>query len=117
MTGSLTLRGEWRQAMSLTPESLNAIAKRKARRAQQHVEAAEAQLKDANARLGKAIPSGDTGEMRVAQSRTQQAEQAVSKAAEELELVGELLDPVPEVNPPENHTGEGVKSLLRRPRK
>src|SRR5204863_10026148 len=58
---------EW--TMALTPESLNAIAKRKARRAQQHVEAAEAKLKDANERLDRAIPSGDSREIRVAHAQ------------------------------------------------
>jgi hypothetical protein len=99
--------------MSLTLQSLAAAAKRKAKRAQKHVEAAEADLKVANEKLEQAIPLGDSEEIKVAHEKTQQAEKAVADASHDLEVVGELLDDPHDLGAHAPATGEGADSLLR----
>ena len=100
--------------MALTPESFTAIAQRKAQSAQVHVQVAEEELKEANEQLEQAIPLGDTEEIRVAHEHTQEAERAVIKASEELEVVSELLHPTLDKERPEKRSGEGLRDLLGR---
>jgi hypothetical protein len=101
--------------MSLTTRSINEVAKKRARRARVKVELAEEKLKAANETLERAIPQGDTEQIKVAHVETQQAEEAVAHATQDLEVVETLLD-VENPAPSTEHTssGEGLKSLIRR---
>lgn len=103
--------------MALTAQSFAAAARRKTARAKKHVEAAEADLKQANRELENAIPLRDTEQVQQAHERTQEAEKAVAVAAQDLEVATELLDqqladqPSTE-SPHAGNSGEGVKGLL-----
>src|SRR5205823_2958036 len=102
--------------MALTAQSLAAAAKRKTVRAKKHVEAAEAELKQANRKLEKAIPLGDTEQVQQAHEKTQEAERAVAVASQDLEVATELLDqadPNSTDSPRAGNSGEGTRGLLR----
>jgi len=96
--------------MALTLQSLAAAARRKTLRAKEHVEAAEADLQDANKHLEQAIPLGDTDEIKQAHEQTQRAEAEVAKAAKELQSAEQLL--VDHVTHAAKHFGEGVESVI-----
>jgi hypothetical protein len=101
--------------MALTLRSLASAAKRRAQRAQQHVQQAEEDLQVANSELDRAIPSGDVTQIQHARQRTGQAERAVADAAEELEVVGELLaeDGPVEHRAGSDASGAGVRGLVK----
>ena len=100
--------------MALSANSINEAAKTRAHRALVNVEVAEAQLKTANETLEKAIPEGDIEEIQVAHDDTLQAEEAVARANEDLQVVEALLDAQsPNGKLAQDATGEGLKSLLK----
>ena len=102
--------------MSLTAQSINEAAKKRAQRALLNVEIAEAQLTSANETLEKAIPEGDIEEIQEAHEETQQAEEAVAQANEDLQVVEVLLDaaaPSGGEAAPHQASGEGLKSLMK----
>ncbi|MEJ6022272.1 hypothetical protein [Ramlibacter sp. PS4R-6] len=100
--------------MSLSMQSIHEVAKKRTRRARANVERAEAQLKSANETLEKAIPQGDTEQIEVAHIETKQAEEAVSKATGDLQVVETLLElEVAKADGPHEANGEGLKSLVR----
>lgn len=101
--------------MALTLRSLASAAKRRARRAHEHVEEARQELAAANEELQVAIPSGDVSRVRDAHERTQSAERAVVEASEELDVVRELLseDAGAERLAGASASGEGVRSLIK----
>src|SRR4051812_40664772 len=99
--------------MALSAQSITEAAKARAHRALVNVEVAEAQLKSANETLEKAIPEGDIDEIKDAHADTQQAEEAVAHANEDLQVVETLLDAQSSSSDTAHDaTGEGLKSLL-----
>lgn len=97
--------------MSLIPESIPVAARRKALVVENHVRDAEADLRQANLKLEKAIPVADKAAIMEAHEQTQSAEKAVIEASEELQVLGELLEGDP---PPKgSQSGEGIESLLK----
>ena len=103
--------------MALTSDSIVGTVRRKARRAQDNVRAAEEELAAANETLKEALPTRDVEAIAEAAERTVVAEEEVRQAAHELEVVSELLD---DGSPPpgapaagaQGASGEGVRSLL-----
>lgn len=103
-------------SLSLSVQSINDAAKKRAQRALVNVELAEEQLKSANQTLEKAIPEGDIDEIQSAHEETKEAEGAVAKAHADLEVVETLLDaavPVDKDAPAKAASGEGLKSLMK----
>ncbi len=104
--------------MSLTLQSLTAAARRKTARARKHVEAAEADLHDANKQLERAIPLAHQEELEQAHEQTQRAEQELSIAAKELEIAEQLLVEQVVEAPADKSTqgasGEGIQSLIHK---
>lgn len=102
--------------MALTPQSIAVTVRRKARRAQQNVKSAEEELTAANDALKEAIPRRDVEAIAQAAERTVVAEEEVRQAAQELEVVDQLLDDgTPPAGPSgaaSGASGEGVRSLL-----
>jgi hypothetical protein len=78
--------------MASTDTTLADMAHAKAQRAKEMVDTAEAELKQANATLERAIPKGDVREIQDAHQSTQKAEKAVVEAGQELDVVEVLLD-------------------------
>lgn len=100
--------------MSLSIQSINEAAKKRARRARINVEHAEIKLKAANETLEAAIPQGDTAQIQVAHVETKLAEEAVVRASEDLEVVETLLgEECVEAKAPHPSSGEGLKSLVK----
>jgi hypothetical protein len=112
--------------MALTQESMAGTVRRKARRAQENVKAAEQELVAANEMLKEALPVRDTEAIAQAAERTLVAEEEVREAAHELEIVNTLLQdgaatPAPDCAVavaatqgavPAGASGEGTRSLL-----
>jgi len=98
--------------MALNNQSVTEAVKRKAKRAQGKVQAAEAHLATANRELKEALPEHDLGKIADAAERTVTAEEEVREAAHELEVVNELLDPGAPAPRQGGASGEGVHSLL-----
>ncbi|TFZ06233.1 hypothetical protein EZ313_06200 [Ramlibacter henchirensis] len=107
--------------MALTSQSIAGTVRRKARRAQENVKAAEGELIAANEELKEAMPRRDVEAIAHAAERTLVAEEEVRQAAHELEVVDELLDDgsagPPAPSGTEGASGEGVRSLLPRLRR
>jgi hypothetical protein len=99
--------------MALTSDSIRYAVRRKAKRAQDNVHAAEEELHAANVELRKALPRHDEQAIAHAAQRTLFAEEEVRLAAQELEAVSELLnDGTPIEYTSGNASGEGAHSLL-----
>ncbi len=108
--------------MALTTDSIAGTVRRKARRAQDSVKAAEEELAAANETLKEALPRRDTEAIARAAERTVVAEEEVRQAAHELDVVNELLDdgspaPATPAGASKGASGEGVRSLLPRIRR
>ena len=107
------------QSPALTHAALAATAGRKAQKVQRKLQEAEAELHTANGILVKAVPGRDRKEIDAALEQNVAAEEKVHDAAEELEVVQELLA---DATAPDNcvapgeraagQTGQGVKSLI-----
>jgi hypothetical protein len=107
------------QSPALTQSSLVATAGRKAKRVQQKLNEAEAELHAANDVLVDAVPARDKESIDAALEQNVAAEEKIHEAAQELEVVNELLsdgDEAVQANnePPafKGQTGQGVKSLM-----
>jgi hypothetical protein len=103
--------------MALTSDSIVGTVRRKARRAHENVMAAEGQLVAANEALKDAVPRHDVAAITEAAERTIVAEEEVRNAAQELEVVNELLESSPPgpaggEGGPCGASGEGARSLL-----
>jgi len=103
--------------MALTPDSISGTVRRKAKRAQHNVKAAEEELVAANEALKGALPARDLETIAQAAERTVVAEEEVRQAAHELEAVSELLQDgaaaaAPCQPAPGGASGEGARSLL-----
>jgi len=103
---------------ALTQATLTATASRKAEKVQRKLKQAEAELHVANGILVKAVPTRDRQDIDAALEQNVAAEEKVHEAAEELEVVKELLadaEPAIGVEPSETtpgQSGQGVKSLI-----
>ncbi len=112
------------QSMNTRPPALThaaraATAGRKAQKVQRKLQEAEAELHAANGILVEAVPTRDREKIDEALEQNIAAEEKVHDAAEELEVVRELLadDAAPDnrVAPAERaagQSGQGVKSLI-----
>jgi hypothetical protein len=107
------------QSPALTQAALVSTAGRKADKVQRKLQQAEAELHNANGILVKAVPTHDQQEIDAALKQNVAAEEKVHDAAEELEIVKELLsDSGPDAQTagaaatPQGQTGQGVKSLI-----
>jgi hypothetical protein len=108
------------QSPALTQAALVSTAGRKAKKVQQKLQAAEAELHTANEILGKAVPIRDDKDIDAALEQNVAAEEKVHEAAEELEIVKELLTEAEPhsakdasaVPPSPGQSGRGVKSLM-----
>jgi hypothetical protein len=107
------------QSPALTQAALVATAGRKADKVQRKLQQAEAELHSANGVLVKAVPRHDQQEIDAALQQNVAAEEKVHDAAEELEVVKELLsDAEPDgrsadaAAAAQGQTGQGVKSLI-----
>jgi hypothetical protein len=102
------------ETMSLSTHSMTEAAKKRTHRARVNVEIAETQLKSANETLEKAIPAGDTEMIQSAHDDTLQAEDAIARANEDLQVVETLLEAdTSDAQAGHPSTGEGLKSLLK----
>jgi hypothetical protein len=108
------------QAPAITQAALVATAGRKADKVQRKLQQAEAELHTANTILVKAVPTNNRKAIDSAVEQNVAAEEKVHDAAEELQVVKELLaDADAEaiiLGTPEPHSkgqsGDGVKSLM-----
>lgn len=107
------------QAPALTKAALVSIAERKAHKVQRKLSKAESELHTANKVL-KAAPAGTRTDMEGAIEQSVAAEEKVHEAAEELEVVKELLNHANNDstagqkagNASLGQTGDGLKSLM-----
>jgi hypothetical protein len=109
---------------ALTPAALTAAAGKKTVQVQRQLKSAEVELQTSNAALIKALPASVQGEVAEALQHNVAAEEKVHEAAENLEVVKELLSEAdPEKRMPDHpsraraksatgKTGEGAKSLI-----
>jgi hypothetical protein len=109
---------------ALTPAALAAAAGKKTVQVQRQLKSAEVELQTSNAALIKALPANVRGEVAEALQHNVAAEEKVHEAAENLEVVKELLSEAdPEKRMPDHprparkksatgKTGEGAKSLI-----
>jgi hypothetical protein len=104
---------------ALSKDALVGAAARKAKKVQGQLHEAEAELHSANETLVKAVPSRDQKEIDAAVQQNVVAEEKVRDAADELEVVQELLrdaDASAQVagsTPPSSgQSGQGLKSLM-----
>jgi hypothetical protein len=107
------------QSPALTQAALASTAGRKADKVQRKLQQAEAELHNANGILVNAVPTHDQQEIDAALKQNVAAEEKVHDAAEELEIVKELLSegepavPSAKSRPAaRGQTGQGVKSLM-----
>ena len=105
------------QSPALTQASLVSAAGRKAKRVQRKLQEAEAELHTANEILVEAVPANDKENIEAALEQNAAAKEKVHEAAEELEVVNELLSDGNETatdEPPasKGKTGQGLKSLI-----
>lgn len=102
-------------APAVTPQALAAAAGRKTRRVQKKLHEAENEMRSANEVLSHTPHAKEIDE---AVQRNADAERKVHEAAEELEVVKEMLEDGDGKHPPkpsessEGKTGHGVRSLL-----
>ena len=105
------------QSPALTQAALASAAGRKADKVRRKLHQAEAELHNANGILVKAVPVHDQHEIDAALKQNVAAEEKVHDAAEELEIVKELLSDA-DVRSADSRpaapgqTGQGVKSLI-----
>lgn len=106
------------QNPAMTDAALASAAARKAEKVQRKLHQAEAELHSANKTLVEAVPKHDQREIEDALKQNIAAEEKVHDAAEELEVVKELLsnaEPSAGAGMPTRQagqTGHGVKSLI-----
>jgi hypothetical protein len=106
------------QAPAITADALASVASRKTQKVRKKLQEAETEMRSANEMLAHASPSRIAKEVHKAVERNAAAEKKVHEAAEELEVVKEILDhaegtpSVPGVAGALGKSGQGVKSLL-----
>ena len=108
------------QSPAITQAALLAAAGRKAHKVQRKLQQAEAELHTANQILVKAVPTHDQREIDTAVKQNVCAEEKVHDAAEELQVVKELLSEADAdaasygitTFRSTGQTGDGVKSLI-----
>jgi hypothetical protein len=106
------------QSPALAPADLASAASRKADKVQRKLHEAEVELHTANSVLVKAVPGGKRRDLNQAVEQNVAAEAKVHEAAEELEIVKELLDNAEgavaaATSGAQGRTGQGVKSLIQ----
>lgn len=108
---------------ALTATALAAAAGKKTVQVQRQLKSAEVELQSSNAALLKALPANVRGEVAEALQHNAAAEEKVHEAAEDLEVVKELLSeaepgtripdqPRASRKRPAGKSGEGAKSLI-----
>jgi hypothetical protein len=106
------------QSPALTQAALVATAGRKAHKVQHKLKQAEAELHTANEILVKAVPTRDKQDIDSAVQQNIAAEEKVHDAAEELQVVKELLSDAEagrqgsSMTNSKGQSGDGVKSLI-----
>jgi hypothetical protein len=106
------------QSPALTQAALVATAGRKAQKVQRKLKQAETELHTANEILVKAVPTRDKQDIDSAVQQNIAAEEKVHDAAEELQVVKELLSDVEagaqgtSITNSTGQSGDGVKSLI-----
>jgi hypothetical protein len=105
------------QSPAVTPADLASAAGRKTAKVQRKLHEAQSELKTANSILVKAVPERSRRDLDQAVEQNVAAEAKVHEAADELEVVKELLDHAGGVvtgaeSGAKGRTGQGLQSLI-----